>query len=82
MEYIKKYSISNTIFNKDIFYVPIIFKGHNNEENIIKAIQNGATGFMINQNSTNYEKIVNTAKQINSKICILDVKHPLVSKKE
>lgn len=72
-QYIRKYSTSNTTFNKDIFYIPIVFKGHNNEENIIRAIQNGAIGFMINKNSMSYKKIINTAKQINSKICILAV---------
>lgn len=72
-QYIKDYSTSNTTFNKDIFYVPIIFQGRDNEKNIITAVQNGALGFMINKNSINYEKIVNEAKQINSKICILAV---------
>lgn len=70
---IKRYSTSNTTFNKGIFYVPIIFKGHDNEKNIIRAVKNGAIGFMINKNSTNYEKIVKEAKQINSEICILAV---------
>lgn len=72
-QYIRKYSTSNTTFDKDTFYVPIVFKGHDNEENIIRAIQNGAVGFMINKNSMNYEKIVNTAKQINPEIFILAV---------
>lgn len=72
-QYIRKYSTSNTTFNKDIFYVPIVFKRHDNEENIIRATQNGAIGFMINKNSVNYEKIVNTAKQINPEIFILAV---------
>lgn len=72
---IKKYSTSNSNFDKDIFYVPIIFKGNDNEKNIITAVQNGALGFMINKNSINYEKIINEAKQINSKICILAVEN-------
>lgn len=70
---IKKYSTSNTNFDKDIFYVPIIFKGHDNEINIIKAVKNGALGFIINKNSINYEKIINEAKQINPEICIIAV---------
>lgn len=72
-QYIQKYSTSNTTFNKNIFYVPIIFKGHDNEKNIISAVKSGAIGFMINKNSTNYEKIVKEAKQINHEICILAV---------
>lgn len=70
---IKKYSTSNTTFNKDIFYVPIIFKGHDNEENIIKAVKNGAIGFMINKKSVNYGEIINEAKIINPEICIVAV---------
>lgn len=60
-------------FSKDIFYVPIVFKGHDNEKNIINAVKNGAIGFMINKNSMNYETIVNAAKQINSEVCIVAV---------
>jgi len=70
---VKKYSISNTNFDKGIFYVPIIFKGNDREENIINAVKNGAMGFMINKNSINYEKIIDEAKQIDSEICILAV---------
>lgn len=70
---IQRYSTSNTTFNKDIFYVPIIFQGHDNEKNIINVVQNGALGFMINKNSPNYEIIVNEAIKINSEICILAV---------
>ena len=72
-QYIKRYSTSNTTFDKDIFYVPIIFKGNDNEKNIIKAVSNGAIGFMINRNSMNYEIIVNETKKINSEVCILAV---------
>lgn len=72
-EQIKEYSTSNTIFAKGVFYVPIVFKGHDNEENIINAVKNYALGFMINKNSTNYKKIIEEAKQINSNICILAV---------
>lgn len=70
---IKKYSTSNTTFDKGIFYIPIIFKKYDNEKNIINAVENGAIGFMINKNSANYEKIVHDAKKINYKICILAV---------
>ena len=70
---VKKYSISNTNFDKGIFYVPIIFKGNDREKNIINAVKNGAMGFMINKNSINYEKIIDEAKQIDSEICILAV---------
>lgn len=70
---IKKYSTSNINFDKGIFYVPIIFKGHDNEINIINAVKNGALGFIINKNSSNYEKIIKEAKQINSEICIIAV---------
>lgn len=72
-QYIKKYSTSSMTFQKNIFYVPIIFKGHDNEKNIINSVQNGAIGFMINKNSINYEKIVSEAKQINNEICIVAV---------
>lgn len=72
---IKIYSTSNTSFHKDIFYIPIIFKGSDNEKNIINAVSNDAIGFMINQNSPNYKKIVKEAKQINPKICILAVEN-------
>lgn len=72
-QYIRRYSTSNTIFDKGIFYVPIIFKGNDNEKNIINAVSNGAIGFMINRNSINYEIIVNEAQNINPKICILAV---------
>ena len=72
---IKIYSTSNTSFHKDIFYIPIIFKGNDNEKNIINAVSNDAIGFMINQNSPNYKKIVKEAKQINPKICILAVEN-------
>lgn len=72
-QYFKRYSTSNITFDKGIFYVPIIFKGNDNEKNIIKAVSNGAIGFMINRNSMNYETIVNEARNINSKICILAV---------
>lgn len=72
-QYIKKYSTSSMTFQENIFYVPIIFKGHDNEKNIINAVQNGAIGFMINKNSINYEKIVSEAKQINNEICIVAV---------
>ncbi len=70
---IKKYSTSNTNFDKGIFYFPIIFKGYDKEINIIKAVKNGALGFIINKNSINYEKIINEAKQINYEICIIAV---------
>ena len=36
-QYIQKYSTSNTTFNKNIFYVPIIFKGHDNEKKYNKC---------------------------------------------
>lgn len=74
-QYIKRYSTSNTTFDKGIFYIPIVFKGNDNEKNIINAVQNGAIGFMINRNSMNYEKIVTEAKQVNPKICILNVEN-------
>lgn len=72
-EIIKKYSTSKLTFNQGIFYVPIIFKGYDNEKNIINAVQNGALGFMINKNSIHYQKIIDEAKQINSEVCILAV---------
>jgi UDP-N-acetylmuramoyl-tripeptide--D-alanyl-D-alanine ligase len=70
---IKKYSTSNTNFDTGIFYVPIIFQKQNREKNITTAVRNGAIGFMINKNSTNYEEIINEAKKINPTICILAV---------
>lgn len=74
-EQITKYSTANKTFEKGIFYVPIIFQGNDKEKNIIKAVKNGAIGFMINKNSINYEKIIEEAKQINSEICILAVEN-------
>lgn len=70
---IKNYSTSNTTFKKGIFYVPIIFKGHDNEKNILPAVQNGAMGFMIRQNSDHYDAIIHEAKEINPDICIVAV---------
>ena len=68
---IKKYSTSNTNFDTGIFYVPIIFQKQNREKNITTAVRNGAIGFMINKNSTNYEEIINEAKKIKTNILFL-----------
>ena len=52
------YSLSNSYFEKDVFYVPIIFKGHDNEKNILKSVHGESMGFMINKNSGNYKTII------------------------
>lgn len=70
---IDNYSTSNSIFRKGRFYVPIIFKGKDNEVNIITAVKNGAIGFMINKNSVNYKTITEEALSINKDLCILSV---------
>lgn len=70
---IDSYSLSNNYFEKDVFYVPIIFKGNDNEINILNAVKAGCIGFMINKNSANYKNIVNKALNINRDLCILVV---------
>ncbi len=70
---INKYSTAKKTFNQGIFYVPIIFKKQNREEFILEAVKNGAIGFMINEDSINYEKIINEALKINPNIIIVAV---------
>jgi len=70
---ILKYSSNKKTFNKDIFYIPIIFKGQNREVFILDAVRNGAIGFMINKDSINYENIINEAIKINPNISIIEV---------
>lgn len=70
---IKDYNLSNKYFYKDSFYVPIVFKGNDNEKNIIAAVKNKCVGFMIRETSDNYNKIIEEALKINSNLCILAV---------
>lgn len=67
------YSLSNSYFEKDVFYVPIIFKGHDNEKNILKSVHDECMGFMINKNSDNYKTIIDKSLKINKNLCILAV---------
>ena len=70
---IEIYSVSNTKFNKDEFYIPIIFKGNDNEKNILQSVESGSIGFMINNNSKNYNSIISSALKYNPNLCILSV---------
>lgn len=58
---------------KYYFYVPIIFKKENREKYILKHVKNGCIGFMISRNSEQYQNIIKEAKEINPRICIIEV---------
>ncbi len=67
------YSVNHKFYMDNGFYVPIDFHGVNQEVYIIDAVRLGAMGFFINVTSLNKDKIVKEAKQINSKVCIIEV---------
>lgn len=70
---LKEYSLSKDCHKPGEFFIPIIFKEVDREKFIIDAVNSGAIGFIINRNSQQYMKIINEAKKINSKICMIEV---------
>ena len=70
---LKQYSLLKENHKPEEFFIPILFRDVNREDFIIDAVKAGVIGFMINKNSSNYTKIINEAKRINPKICIVEV---------
>lgn len=69
---IYKFNISKENCNENSFYIPILWK-EDRQQYIIKAVQSGAIGYMINSNYEQKEKIIQESKRLNSKIIILEV---------
>lgn len=69
---LKNYALTKK-HKKGEFFIPIIFHEIDREEYIIDSVKAGGIGFIINKNSQRYEEIIQSAKKINSNICIIEV---------
>ncbi len=71
------YEIDSRNIKKDNFFIPIKGEKTDAHKYIIDCVKNGASGFFINKNYIENEKIVKDCIKINKDICIIEVKDTL-----